>query len=279
MNHALTQHPILVTGATGKTGHRIAERLEAAGHAVRRGSRTASPAFDWEKPEGWAAALAGCAAAYVAYVPDLAVESSLADIRRFLNVAEAAGVRRIVLLSGRGEPEAQACEDELKSRGFAWTILRCSWFHQNFSESFFLDGVLAGEVVTPMGLAADPMVDAEDIAEAAVAALTQPGHDGQLYELTGPAAFTFAEAVAEIGRATGRDIRHIEVPAAAYHAALLESDLPPPYVDLVMYLFTTVLDGRNVGVTDGVQRALGRPPTSFADYARRTAAEGAWAVA
>jgi uncharacterized protein YbjT (DUF2867 family) len=268
--------PILVTGATGKTGRRIAQRLTDAGHTVRVGSRSASPAFDWEDPAGWPAALAGCRDAYIAYVPDLAVEGSIDAIRQFLDDAEAAGVRRIVLLSGRGEPEAEVCESELMTRDFDWTILRCSWFSQNFSENFFLDGVLAGEVVTPAGLAPDPFVDAEDIADVAFAALTEEGHAGKLYEMTGPQALTFAEAVAEIAGATGRDIRHVEVPVEDYRTALAEAGLPPGYPELVMYLFTTVLDGRNAPVTDGVQQALGRAPRSFADYARRAAGEGAW---
>jgi uncharacterized protein YbjT (DUF2867 family) len=272
------QAPILVTGATGKTGRRIAQRLAAAGYAVRCGSRSASPAFDWEGPAGWPAALAGCRAAYVAYVPDLAVEGSLAAIRAFLDAAAAQGVRRIVLLSGRGEPEAQVCEDELMGRDFEWTVLRCSWFAQNFSENFFLDGVLAGEVVTPEGLAADPLLDAEDIADAAFAALTTDAHIGRLYEMTGPQALTFAETVAELSRATGREIRHVEIPAPAYREALADAGLPADQVDLIMYLFTTVLDGRNTFVADGVQQALGRPAGSFADYARRTAAEGVWSA-
>jgi uncharacterized protein YbjT (DUF2867 family) len=268
--------PVLVTGATGKTGRRIAQRLTAAGHAVRIGSRSASPAFDWEDPVGWPAALAGCRAAYIAYVPDLAVEGSIDAIRQFLDDAEAAGVRRIVLLSGRGEPEAEVCESELMTRDFDWTILRCSWFDQNFSENFFLDGVLAGEVVTPAGLAPDPFLDAEDIADAAFAALTEDGHAGRLYEMTGPQALTFAEAVAEIAKATGRDIRHVEVPVEDYRAALAQADLPPGHLELIMYLFTTVLDGRNAHVSDGVQRVLGRPARDFADYARETAATGVW---
>jgi len=268
----------LVTGATGKTGRRVAQRLTDAGWPVRAGSRSGSPAFDWENPGTFGPALAGCAAAYVAYVPDLAVEGSLDAIKAFLDAAETAGVKTIVLLSGRGEPEAQACEDELMGRGFAWTILRCSWFSQNFSENFFLEGVLAGEVVTPAGLAPDPLVDADDIAEAAFRALTEEGHAGQLYEMTGPKALTFAEQVAEIAGATGRDIRHVEVSIEDYRAALDAADLPPGYTDLVMYLFTTVLDGRNTPVTDGVQRALGRPPRSFTEFARKAAAEGAWDV-
>lgn len=270
--------PILVTGATGKTGRRIVQRLTDAGHAVRIGSRSASPAFDWEDPATWPSALAGCRAAYVAFVPDLAVEGSIDAVRAFLDVAQREDVRRIVLLSGRGEPEAQVCEDELMGRDFEWTVLRCSWFQQNFSENFFLEGILAGELVTPEGLAPDPLLDAEDIADAAFAALTTDRHIGRLYEMTGPKALSFADAVAEIGRATGREIRHVEVPAEAYRAALVDSGMPAAEVDLVMYLFTTVLDGRNVPVTDGVAQALGRPAGSFADYARRAAAEGAWTV-
>ncbi|MBU2153916.1 MAG: NAD(P)H-binding protein, partial [Alphaproteobacteria bacterium] len=233
-------------------------------------------AFDWARPDTWGPALAGVTAVYVAFAPDLAVEGSLETIRGFLDAAEAAGVRRVVLLSGRGEPEAQACEDELRSRGVDWTILRCSWFSQNFSESVFLDGVLAGEVVTPAGLAAEPFLDAEDIADAAFAALTRPGHAGKLYEMTGPHALTFGEAVAEIATATGRPIRHVEIPVEDYRAALVGADLPPAYVELVMYLFTTVLDGRNTPTADGVRQALGRPARSFAAYAGRVAAEGAW---
>lgn len=272
------QTSILVTGATGKTGRRIVQRLQGAGHAVRIGSRSATPAFDWLDPAGWPAALAGRQAAYIAYVPDLAVEGSIHAIRAFLDLAQAAGVQRIVLLSGRGEPEAEACERELMGRDLEWTILRCSWFAQNFSESFFAEGVLAGEVVTPEGLAPDPFLDAEDIADAAFAALTTDAHVGRLYEMTGPEALSFAQVAAEIAAATGRPIRHVEVPAVAYRDALIEAGLPADQVDLIMYLFTTVLDGRNVAVSDGVTQALGRPAGSFADYARRAAAEGAWSA-
>jgi uncharacterized protein YbjT (DUF2867 family) len=266
----------LVTGATGKTGRRIVERMTAAGWPVRIGSRSADLAFDWENPATFGPALAGCAAAYVAYVPDLAVEGSLAVIKTFLDAAKAAGVRKIVLLSGRGEPEAEACEDELTGRDFDWTILRCSWFAQNLSESFFLEGILAGELVTPGGLEPDPLVDAEDIAEAAFRALSTDGHAGRLYEMTGPQALSYAEVAAEISRATGRHIQHVEVSVEDYRAALEAGDLGPEYVSLIMYLFTTVLDGRNTPVTDGVQQALGRAPGSFAAFARRAAAEGVW---
>ena len=186
------------------------------------------------------------------------------------------GVRKIVFLSGRGEVEALHVEDALKACGAEWTILRCSFFCQNFSESFFLDPILAGELALPVGPVAEPFVDADDIADVAVAALTDDRHSGQLYELTGPRALTFAAAIEEIGRATGREIRYRTITPAAYRAALVEAHVPADVIDLILYLFGTVLDGRNEPVADGVQRALDRQPREFKEYVRRAAATGVW---
>lgn len=270
------QQTILILGATGKTGRRIAQQLEAGGHTVRHGSRGATPPFDWEDRSTWAAALDGVQAAYISFQPDLAVPGALETIQAFTRQAVESGVGKLVLLSGRGEDEAQQAERVVQNSGAAWTILRASWFCQNFSEGHFLEPILQGELVLPVGDVAEPFVDVEDIAEVAVAALTQPGHSGQLYELTGPRALTFAEAVTEITRATQRDIAFITVPADAYRHALKQEQMPAEMIDLVLYLFTTVLDGRNTPIGDGVQRALGRPARSFTDYVQRTAATGAW---
>ena len=271
-----THDPILVLGATGKTGRRVAERLQAAGLAVRLGSRGATPAFDWEDRSSWAAALAGTRAAYVSFQPDVAVPGALETLQAFFAQAVAAGCRRLVLLSGRGEAEAEQAEDALKASGADWTILRASWFNQNFSEAFFLEPVLAGELALPVGEVAEPFVDADDIADVAVTALIGPGHSGRLYELTGPRALTFAEAVGEIARATGRNITFVSVPPEAYRAGMAEAGLPAEVIELTLYLFATVLDGRNTPVADGVSQALGRPARDFSDYAARTAATGAW---
>lgn len=268
--------PILVLGATGKTGRRVAERLQAAGRVVRIGSRSADPAFDWEDRATWGPALDGASAAYVAFQPDLAVPGALQTVTAFFAQAVAGGVSRLVLLSGRGEVEAEQAEQALIASGADWTILRASWFHQNFSESFFLEQILAGEVALPAGPAAEPFVDVEDIAEVAFAALTQPGHSSQLYELTGPRALNFTQAVAEIAAATGRDIAFVPVPPEDFRAGMAQAQVPDDVTALVIYLFTTVLDGRNTPLADGVRRALGRPPVDFADYARRTAATGVW---
>jgi uncharacterized protein YbjT (DUF2867 family) len=266
----------LVVGGTGKTGRRVAERLQARDLPVRIGSRSGAPPFDWEDRSTWAPALQGTAAAYVSYFPDLAVPGAPEAIAAFAEQALAAGTRRLVLLSGRGEEEAQRAEQALAETDAEWTIVRCSWFSQNFSESYLLEPVLAGEVVLPAGDVPEPFVDADDIADVAVAALTQQGHAGRLYELTGPRLLTFADAVGEIARASGREIRFVPVTIEQYAGALAGHGLPDDVVALITYLFAEVLDGRNARLADGVELALGRAPRDFADYARRTAATGVW---
>ncbi len=266
----------LVLGGTGKTGRRVAERLAARGLPYRLGSRSASPAFDWENPAGWPQVLMGVDAVYISYYPDLAVPGALEAIRAFSQAAKDAGVQRLVLLSGRGEPEAEACEDVVKAAGLPWTILRASFFCQNFSESFLIDAVRGGTVLLPLGDVQEPFVDADDIADIAVAALTEAGHAGQLYEITGPRLLSFAQATQEIAAALGRPISYTQIPMADYSAALKAGGVPADFVGLIGYLFTEVLDGRNSCLTEGVQRALGRPPRDFAEYARAVAASGAW---
>lgn len=269
----------LVLGGTGKTGRRVAERLTARGLPVRIGSRFGAPPFDWEKPDTWPAVLRDVEAAYISYYPDLAAPGAADAIRSFAELAVESGVRRLALLSGRGEPEAQRCETLVQDTGLEWTLLRASWFCQNFSENYLLESLIEGEVALPAGKVGEPFVDADDIADVAVAALTENGHAGRLYELTGPRLWTFAEAVAEIGRATCRTIRYVELSPEEYAAALEKAGVPPAFVTLLIYLFKEVLDGRNAWVADGVTRALGRPPRDFSEYVQQTAATGIWTVA
>ena len=268
--------PILVVGATGKTGRRVAERLRARGVSVRLGSRAATPPFDWEDQSTWPAALAGTSAAYVSFYPDIAIPGAPEAIAAFAERALEAGTRRIVLLSGRGEEEAQRAEEALRSSGAEWTVVRCAWFMQNFSESFFRDPVLAGEVALPADGVAEPFVDVDDIAEVAVAALIDDRHVGEVYELTGPRGLTFAEAVGEIGRATGREIAYIPIGIDEFTGGLAAEGVPADAIEVLAYLFGEVLDGRNVAPADGVQRALGRAPRDFSRFARDAAAAGAW---
>jgi uncharacterized protein YbjT (DUF2867 family) len=276
-DQTMATKPILVIGGNGKTGRRVIERLSARQLAVRGVSRSSQPAFDWENPSTWSEALRGVGSIYVTYYPDIAVPGSVEAIQSLVQQARDSDVARLVLLSGRGEPEAQRCEDVVRKSGLDWSILRCAWFAQNFSESFLQEPIVAGEVSLPAGDVGEPFVDADDIADVAVAALTEDRHAGQLYELTGPRLLTFAEAVAEIGRATGRVIRYTSVPIGPYRAALEQAGVPPVFTELITYLFREVLDGRNASLADGVQRALGRAPRDFGAYVR--AAAGAWSRA
>lgn len=268
--------PTLVLAATGKTGRRVADLLEQDGVPVRRGSRSAPVPFDWDDPATWPAALEGMGAVYVVYSPDLAVPSAPPAIAALIEAARAAGVRRLVLLSGRGEPEAQRCERMVLDSGLEATVVRASWFAQNFDEGAFHGMVLAGELTLPVEDVREPFVDADDVAEVAVAALTQEGHAGEVYEVTGPRALTFAEAVDELARAAGRDLRFVSVPHEPFLEGLRAAGLPGSQVELLSYLFREVLDGRNSATADGVRRALGRPARDLADFARDAARRGAF---
>ncbi len=266
----------LVLGGTGKTGRRVAERLQNLGWPVRIGSRSGNPPFDWENQATWKPMLQGITSVYITFQPDLAVPGAVNTIDSFVKLAVECGIGKLVLLSGRGEKEAQQCERVVMDSGLDWTILRASWFNQNFSESYLLEPILAGFVALPVGNVGEPFVDTEDIAEAAVAALTEPGHSKQLYELTGPRLLTFREVIGEIASKTGNPIQFEPISTEQYTAALTEHGVPEEYIALLRYLFTEVLDGRNAYLTDGVERALGRKPADFSDYVQRTAATGIW---
>ena len=270
----------LVLGGTGKTGRRVAKRLAVRGLSVRVGSRSGEPPIDWEDRATWAPALRNVESVYVSYYPDLAIPGAPEAVRAFAELAVQNGIRRLVLLSGRGEEEAQRAEQALQEvvggTGIDWTIVRCAWFMQNFDENYLLEPILAGEVALPSGNVPEPFVDADDIADVAVAALTEDRHAGQLYELTGPRLLTMEEAIGEISYATGREIRFVPVSLEEYEAVLAEADVPPEFLSFLTYLFGGVLDGSNASLTDGVRRALGRDPKDFSDYARNAAATGVW---
>ena len=268
----------LVLGGTGKTGRRVAERLASRGVPTRVASRGGDPPFDWGDQSTWDAVLDGVTAAYISYAPDLAIPGATDAVRAFVERAVEHGVRRLVLLSGRGEEEAQLCELIIQRPEVEWTVVRASWFSQNFSEGEFLDMVLAGEITLPAGDVPEPFVDVDDIADVAVAGLTEDSHAGQIYELTGPRLLTFAEAVDEIAQATGRTIRYVQIPAEAFAAGVAESGLPEDILWLLNYLFATVLDGRNAYLADGVRQALGREPRDFAEFAHQAAAAGVWDI-
>lgn len=274
----MQDRPILVIGATGKTGHRVASRLEARGCTVRRGSRSSATPFDWEAPETWAPALRGARAAYVTYFPDLAFPGAVEKLESLCETARDVGVEHLVLLSGRGEHHARLGEDVVRKSGVDFTIVRAAWFAQNFSEGYLRDPVLAGVLPMPDGDVAEPILDIDDIADVAVAALTEDGHKGELYEVTGPRLMTFADMAAELSRATGREIRHIPISFEDFHANIAQAG-GTFVADVFTAIARETLDGRNARTTDGVTRALGRAPRDFADFARAAARSGAWTSA
>ncbi|OKI02918.1 NmrA family transcriptional regulator [Streptomyces sp. CB02056] len=261
-----------MVGGTGKTGRRVADRLTALGYGVRVGSRSGAVPFDWHDEGTWEGALEGVSAAYLTYYPDLAFPGAVEAVGAFSRLAAERGVGRLVLLSGRGEEAAEAGEKAVMESGAAWTVVRCAWFNQNFSESFFLEPVLAGELALPVGGAVEPFVDVEDIADVAVAALTEAGHAGEVYELTGPRLLSFSDVAVELSAATGREVRFEAVSEESYRGVLEAAGLPADFAEL----FSVILDGRNASLGDGVRRALGREPRDFADYAREAAASGVW---
>lgn len=273
---------ILIVGGTGKTGSRVARRLRDAGHGVRTASRTCGDVrFDLGEPWTWAAALDRITAAYVLEPQVQGTEEGQRRIPRFVDAAAAAGVRRVVLMTAPGVEAGEThplwrAEQAVKSSGLEWTIVRPTWFAQNFSEDFWLPGILDGSLVLPVGDGATAFIDAEDIADVIVAALTHEGHNGKAYMLTGPRAIGFCEAVDLIGKATGRTIRHVDISPEAFTQAQIADGVPPHVAKLMARIYTGIRDGSAADISDGTQRALGRQPRAFEDYVSAAAAAGAW---
>ncbi len=267
--------PILIIGATGKTGSRIANILESRGYPVRRGSRNAAIPFDWENENGWPKALQGVRAAYVSYFPDLAFPGAVEKVAAFCKLARETGVEHIVLLSGRGEHHARLGEEVVRNSGMDYTLIRAAWFAQNFSEGYLRDPVLHGAVAMPGGDVKEPIIDVDDIADVAVAALTEEGHRGELYEVTGPRLMTFAEMAAELSNVAGRPVRHVPITFDEFHDGMVQ--IGGEFIaDVFTGIARETLDGRNAFVADGVQRALGREPRDFSTFASDGASNGAW---
>ncbi len=269
--------PFLVIGGSGKTGRRVVERLKACGHQVRSASRSSNPRFDWHDDTNWSEVLTDVKALYVTYHPDLSVPGASDHIRALLAVAENQGVERIVLLSGRGEEEAQLCERIVLNFRIPATIVRCGWFNQNFSESFFRDLLMSGTLAVPNAHVGEGYVDADDIADVATAALTGEGHAGKIYQLTGPELLTFRDVATIFREVTGRSLDVVDVSREDFVEGLEAAHLPEGMVQLVDYLFNEVLDGRNASLGDGVQLALGRPPRDFRSFLQKAHLSGAFA--
>jgi uncharacterized protein YbjT (DUF2867 family) len=275
MNDDTRQEPTLVLGGTGKIGRRVVKRLTARGLPVRIGSRSGEPPFDWEDRSTWDPVLDGVGSIYVAHYWD-AMPGAAETLGSFAELAVRSGAPRLVLLSGRGEDEAERGARAVRDSGAELTVLHSTWFAQNFSEDYWREHVQGNEVALPAGEVPEPFVDADDIADVAVAALTDDRHIGEVYELTGPRLLTFGEAVWEISRAVGREVRYVPISIEDFAATAARQGVPSEVIEMLTLIFGEVLDGRNARLADGVQRALGRRPRDFSDYARDTAATGIW---
>ncbi|MEU1803772.1 NAD(P)H-binding protein [Streptomyces sp. NPDC019937] len=279
-NDSDSNDTVLVLGATGKTGRRVAARLRLRGTRVRAASRSSRTRFDWSDPDGWGPALRGVTAAYVVPPP------VPGPVHEFVARAEAAGVRHLVLLSGHGADtwgdsafglDMRSAEDAVRGSALDWTILRPSNFNQNFDEDLFHAPLVAGELALPAGAVPEPFIDLEDVADVAAAVLADPGrHAGRVHELTGPRALTFAEAVELISRASGLPIAYTRISPAEYTAALVKEGWDEADAHHVTEMFVLMERGVIAGTTDGVATVLGRPPRTFEDYVLRGAAAGVW---
>ncbi|MFD4522899.1 NAD(P)H-binding protein [Streptomyces sp. NPDC058470] len=268
---------VLVTGATGRTGSRVAEAARAAGLTVRAGSRSQGTHFDWADRSTWADALRGADAAYLAHPTDVGSPDATEAVGALAREAVGLGVRRLVLLSSRGEERAHATEEALRTSGADWTVVRAAWFAQNFSEGPLVEGLVHGELVFPAGEVREPFIDVRDIADVVVAALTSGDrYIGRELAISGPRLLSFRDAVAEISKATGSELRYVPVTARQYGDTLAGFGVPPHEVEFLVELFEGLLDGRNAHLSDGVQRILGREPRDFTDFAREAAAAGTW---
>ncbi|MFJ4973449.1 NAD(P)H-binding protein [Streptomyces sp. NPDC088755] len=265
---------IVVLGGTGKTGSRVAAALRRDGLNPAVASRRGPLRFDWADRSTWGPALEGTDAVYVV---DSQGPNASAEVRDFAAAAARAGVRRLVLLSARvwGELPGDnhlAVEKAVKESGLQWTVLRPTWFAQNFTEFEFFASLWGpeGELRLPTGEGREAFVDLEDLADVAAAALTQDGHAGRTYILSGTRSLSFGDAVAEIARAADRPLRFVAVSDDDFRAELAAAGFPDAVTDEMITLFGHIREERGAEPVDGVREALGRAPRDFTDYVRRT---------
>ncbi len=271
------KHNILVIGGTGKTGRRVAETLTELGHHVRVGTRNNNPKFDWDDHSTFKSALRGIDRVYIVYYPDLAVPGAREAITTLTETALSEGVGKVVLLSGKGETEAEACELIVANSGLNYTLVRASWFNQNFSEGAFKDLVMAGQVALPMPKAEIPFVDADDIAEVVTEVLLDDSYNGDTITVTGPRKMTFKEVVDAMAEGLSRDIQYIPISLEQFKEGMKAAGLPESYVWLFGYLFQDVLGNEeNQVVSNDIERVLGRKAIDFTEYVTKTVHTGIW---
>ncbi|RRS01788.1 NAD(P)H-binding protein [Glycomyces terrestris] len=286
MSEHIANDTILVTGATGKVGRRLVEILRDAGREVRAVSRSTEIPFDWTDSSTWDKALEGVTAVYI-IAPDHPFPAE-----EFAAAAAKAGVRRLVAQSGRRVqdlaaaagvgPEAigmYAAQAAVQGSGIEWTVLQPNNFNENFSEGDYLPGILAGEIALPLADTTEPLIAVADIAAVAAAVLTEDGHHGQVYELTGPESLTMGEAAAAIAAASGKTVVYRAETPEEHDAALRAAQLPEELVGFLNLMYQFMREGNMSPTTDNVERILGRAPIAFADWAFDAAKAGAWTQA
>ncbi|TCM45883.1 NAD(P)H-binding protein [Kribbella sp. VKM Ac-2568] len=281
----MTNTPILILSGKGKTGRRVVEQLDARQLPVRLASRSSEQPFDWYDENTWSGTVAGIDTAYLA--PPVG-PTGLAQAGKFIKQAASEGLRRVVLLSGRGvgSPGREFAvyesglelEHAVKDSGADWTIVRPAWFMQGFSEDFMLDYVQAGEIRLSAGDGAEAWIDTNDVGDVMAAALLDERHTGETYSLSGPRTLTMAEVAAELSTATGRPIASVDLVPEQHVAEMVEYGVLREDAESVRDLFAVIRNHRSEYVSDGVQQVLGRAPRDFADWARETAKTGVWSV-
>ncbi|MGX9900998.1 NmrA family NAD(P)-binding protein [Arthrobacter sp. SA17] len=278
----MTRNTFLITGASGKTGRRVSRLLQEQGHAVREASRSSQTPFDWNDQATWPAALDGVFAVYVV-LPDLGSPGTVEQVRSFAELAAASGVKKAVMVSfpedgGMDFSLVSATERQITDAGLALTVLRLRWFSQNFSEDFLTDPVRSGDLRLSAGDGQEAFVDADDIAEVAVAALTDGRHDGRSYELTGPRTLSFTEIAEELSGATGRNISYTAITVEEFIAEQTAQGVPAEWAQMLGYMYSHIGSGALASTSGDVEKVLNRPSRDFSAYARATAATGVWNI-
>ncbi|MFC6158141.1 NAD(P)H-binding protein [Kribbella jiaozuonensis] len=276
-------NPILILSGKGKTGRRVAAQLDAREVPYRLASRSSEQRFDWYDESTWAATIAGAETAYLA--PPVG-PTGLAQAGKFIEQAD--GLRRLVLLSGRGvgSPGRDFAvydgqlelENVAKASGLDWTIVQPAWFAQGFSEDFLRYHVLAGEIRLSAGTGAEAWIDTNDVGDVMTTALLDESYVGQTLTISGPRTLTMTEIADELTAATGRPIGYVDLEPDSHVAELIEQGLIQEDADAVRDLFAVIRNHRSEYVSDGVEQVLGRPARDFTDWARETAKTGVWSA-
>ncbi|MFF8281735.1 NAD(P)H-binding protein [Streptomyces albus] len=275
----MTAPAVLVVGATGTTGSRTAARLTAEGHRVKAASRRAAPVagaepvrFDWYDTATHAPALEGVDRVYL--VPPVGDPDPAAVMLPFLRQARAAGMRRAVLLSSSavpsGGPAVGLVHQALPGLFPEWAVLRPSWFMQNFTgDHLHARGIREdGTVRSATGSGRVGFVDADDIAEVAVRALTDDRAPDTDLVLTGPEALSYDDIAAVLTEVTGRPVVHHRLTEAQLRDRLA-AEVPAEFAGILAGMDGAIEQGAEDRVTGTVQRLTGRPPRSFRTVAER----------